>query len=49
MEKYDTFFRVRGSVKRNKTTNPTTPHTIEQVTCPVIVLKAMILEIVGYN
>jgi hypothetical protein len=42
IEKYDTLFRVRGSVKINRIIIPTTPQTIEQVTCPVIVLKAMI-------
>ena len=41
MDRYDTFFSVRGRVNNNITIMPTTDQTIVHVAWPVIVLNAI--------
>jgi hypothetical protein len=42
MLRYDTFFRVLGSVQIHNTMKPTTPQTIVHVACPVIAFIAIV-------
>lgn len=42
IDMYETFLSVRGNDSMKKSTSPTAPHTIVQVACPVIALKAMV-------
>ena len=42
MDRYDIFDNVRGVVSMQKSTRATTAQTIEQVTCWVMVLSAMV-------
>lgn len=42
MDRYETLRNVRGSVKMNSTTRPTTAQTMVQVAWPVMTFMAMV-------